>query len=128
MRHLMVAFALLIAVVSLPKASEYTLVSDEELDAVYAQGLSIISGIAGDIIESTIGEVIQTINLSGPLDLSGSVIISENAQSNSMNVVNAANSAVNASYNIFIIIESTLDNPVFNLTTILDAINGSTVP
>ena len=124
----MVAFALLIAVVSLPKASEYTLVSDEELDAVYAQGLSIISGIAGDIIESTIGEVIQTINLSGPLDLSGSVIISENAQSNSMNVVNAANSAVNASYNIFIIIESTLDNPVFNLTTILDAINGSTVP
>ncbi|WP_457600891.1 hypothetical protein [Hydrogenivirga sp.] len=113
---------------ALARAQEIIYMSDHELDMVYAQGLNIIGGMTGDIVDGTMGNVLQTINLNGNLDLSGSVLISDNAQGNAWNPVNAANSAVNNSYNIFIIIESNLTNPTFNIDTVLNAINGSTLP
>ena len=112
----------------LTKAAEVHPVADKELDNVYAQGLNIINGVSGDIVESTLGNIVQNINIRDFIDMSGSVLISDNAQQNAWNPVNASNSAVNNSYNIFIIIESSLTNPTFNINTILNAINGSTLP
>lgn len=114
--------------VSSSKAEEIQYVSERELDEVYAQGLSIVNGAVGDIIDSTLGNIVQNINIRDYVDMSGSVLISDNAQSNAWNPVNASNSAVNNAYNIFIIIESSLTNPTFNINTVLNAINGSTLP
>ncbi|RLJ70094.1 hypothetical protein BCF55_0358 [Hydrogenivirga caldilitoris] len=129
MRQLMLLSALLtVLLLSFPKAGEIQYLSDRELDEVHAQGLNIINGAVGDIINSTLGNLVQNINIKDYIDMSGSVLISDNAQSNAWNPVNASNSAVNNSYNIFIIIESSLTNPTFNVNTVLNAINGSTLP
>ncbi|GEM_PF-2757524 len=109
------------------KSGDLVLLSDEELDGIYAQGLNIVAGAVSDIVDSTLGSVVQAIPLDGFVNLNGSVLITDNAQNGAWNPVNAANSAVNNSYNIFIIIESELVNPEFNINTILDAINGSTL-
>lgn len=119
---------LTVLLLSFPKAGEIQYLSDRELDEVHAQGLNIINGAVGDIINSTLGNLVQNINIKDYIDMSGSVLISDNAQSNAWNPVNASNSAVNNSYNIFIIIESSLTNPTFNVNTVLNAINGSTLP
>ncbi len=109
------------------KAQDIVFLSDEELDSVYAQGLNIVAGAVSDIVDSTLGNVIQAVPLDGIINLNGSVLISDNAQNGAWNPINSADSAVNNSYNIFIIIESELVNPEFNINTILDAINGSTL-
>ncbi len=127
-RIVAISFLSIFALISFSKAQDITFVSDRELDEVYAQGLNIINGAVGDIVDSTLGNVIQTINFNGNIDMSGSVIVTDNAQGNAWNPVNASNSAVNNSYNIFIIIESSLTNPTFNINTVLNAINGSTLP
>ena len=109
------------------KAQDIVFLSDEELDSVYAQGLNIVAGAVSDIVDSTLGNVIQAVPLDGILNINGSVLISDNAQNGAWNPINSADSAINNSYNIFIIIESELVNPEFNINTILDAINGSTL-
>ncbi len=128
MRSAITVVILGLVITALARAQEITILSDRELDTVYAQGLNIIGGMTGDIVESTLGDVIQNININGNLDLSGSVFITDNAQGNAWNPVNASNSAVNNSYNIFIILESNLTNPTFNINNALNAINGSNLP
>ncbi len=109
------------------KSEDIVFLSDEDLDSVYAQGLNIVAGAVSDIVDNTLGNVIQAVPLDGIINLNGSVLISDNAQNGAWNPINSADSAVNNSYNIFIIIESELVNPDFNINTILDAINGSTL-
>ncbi len=128
MRSAITVVILGLVITALARAQEITILSDRELDTVYAQGLNIIGGMTGDIVKSTLGDVIQNININGNLDLSGSVFITDNAQGNAWNPVNASNSAVNNSYNIFIILESSLTNPTFNINNALNAINGSNLP
>ena len=128
MKHTLAVMIFGLILVSYVKAQEIALVSDHELDRVYAQGLNVIGGMTGDIVDGTLGNLIQNIDINGSLNLNGSVFISDNAQSNAWNPVNASNSAVNNSYNIFIILESNLTNPTFNINTVLNAINGSTLP
>ena len=128
MKHTLAVMIFGLILVSSVKAQEIALVSDHELDRVYAQGLNVIGGMTGDIVDGTLGNLIQNIDINGSLNLNGSVFISDNAQSNAWNPVNASNSAVNNSYNIFIILESNLTNPTFNINTVLNAINGSTLP
>ncbi len=118
----------LIAAAGTAGAGEMLLVSDEELDSVYAQfggaGDAVIDS-TGSIDPSLIGDDSVIISLPEQMGLGGQVIVSENAQQNAFNPVNASNSAVSNVYNIFIIIESNWENVTVNIDNAVDTINSS---
>ena len=110
-------------------AGEMVLVSDEELDSVYAQGLGDDAVIytTDSIDPSLLGDNPTVIQFPEQMGLSGEVIIGDNAQQNAFNPVNAANSAVSNVYNIFVIIESNWENVNVNINNNLETINSSNI-
>ena len=118
----------LIAAAGTAGAGEMLLVSDEELDSVYAQfgetGSAVVDN-TGVIDPSLIGDDSVMISLPDQMGLNGQVLISGGAQQNAFNPVNASNSAVSNVYNIFIIIESNWENVTVNIDNTIDTINSS---
>ncbi len=116
-------------ITSIAGAGEMVLVSDEELDSVYAQGLSddAIIYTTDSIDPSLLGDNPTIIQFPEQMGLSGEVLISDNAQQNAFNPVNAANSAISNVYNIFVIIESNWENVNVNINNNVDAINSSNI-
>jgi len=109
----------LITAVGTAGAGEMILLSDEELDSVYAQ-----FGEAS-IDPSLIGDDSVMISFPDQMGLNGQVLISGGAQQNAFNPVNASNSAVSNVYNIFIIIESNWEDVTVNIDNTIDTINSS---
>jgi len=118
----------LITAVGIAGAGEMILLSDEELDSVYAQfgeaGDAIIDS-TGSIDPSLIGDDSVMISFPDQMGLNGQVLISGGAQQNAFNPVNASNSAVSNVYNIFIIIESNWEDVTVNIDNTIDTINSS---
>ncbi len=136
----------LTAVIGTAAAGEMLLVSDEELDSIYAQ-----FGHAGDAVISNTGTLASIINNSLPLyasskngttddpgssvtvafpdqlGLNGQIIIDGSAQENAFNPINAVNSAVSNVYNIFIVIESSWENVEVNIENAVNAVNNSNI-
>jgi len=126
MRHLTVAVALLIA--GTAGAGEMVIVSDDELDNVYAQsGEGVINTLVENITDPSMLEGATIVAFPETFSMNGQVIVSDNAQQNAFNPVNAANSAVSNVYNIFVVIESTWENVTVNLNNEVDTTNASNV-
>ncbi len=128
MRTILSALSFMV-ITGIAGAVEMVLVSDEELDSVYAQGLSddAIIYTTDSIDPSLLGDNPTIIQFPEQMGLSGEVLISDNAQQNAFNPVNAANSAISNVYNIFVIIESNWENVNVNINNNVDAINSSNI-
>ena len=126
MRTILSALSFMV-ITGIAGAGEMVPVSDEELDSVYAQGLSddAIIYTTDSIDPSLLGDNPTIIQFPEQMGLSGEVLISDNAQQNAFNPVNAANSAISNVYNIFVIIESNWENVNVNINNNVDAINSS---
>jgi len=116
----------LITAVGTAGAGEMILLSDEELDSVYAQGVpqATVNNTGGINI---LGNNPFVISFPEQMGLDGQVLISDGAQHNAFNPVNASNSAVSNVYNIFIIIESNWENVTVNIDNTIDTINSSNI-
>lgn len=113
--------------ISISVAGEMQLVSDEELDSIYAQGFAndAIVQTTGSLDPSLIGDNPIVINFPEQIGMDGQVLISDNAQQNAFNPVNAVNSAVGNVYNIFVIINSNWQDVNVNVNNTINAINSS---
>ncbi len=109
---------------------EMMVVSDEELDSVYAQfggaGDAVID-FTGGIDPSILGDDPTIISITEHIGMEGQLIISDNAQQNAFNPINAVNSAVSNVYNIFVIIESNWEDVTVNINNAVETINGSNI-
>ncbi len=128
MKKLILSIALTVGTVT---AGEMVLVSDEELDSIYAQfgdATNAVIDVTGSIDPSVLGDDPVVITFPEQMGLDGQVIISDNGQQNAFNPLNAVNSAVNNVYNIFVIIESNWENVTVNIDNSgLEALNNSNI-
>jgi len=129
MRKLIYAVSVMMAA-GMAGAGEMVLVSDEELDSVYAQFGSVNDAVldnTGSIDPSLLGDNPIVVSFPEQMGLDGQVLISDNAQQNAFNPINASNSAVSNVYNIFVIIESNWENVTVNIDNTVETINSSNI-
>ncbi len=117
-------------------------VDDTELDAVYAQGFffmdhEVVSDIVNELRDQVLqialpeqvgdGSIIiapaQTGSSEGSPNDINIISLGDYAQQNSVNTVNAVESAVNQVLNIIIIINSSIGEANLNINNSLDAVN-----
>ena len=132
MRRLLMSVLISGMVLGVSNAGSIVEISDNELDAVYAQGFDFsIStdnlrsfNIGGNLYNINVGDI--NVNGGGlQFNLNSSLMLSGNAQQNAFMPINIVDSAVNIPINIVVIMGD--NNGSVNLSNLLNSYNKSNI-